>query len=1455
MEMRISRFEMKAFLQRREKMKKTVTKRVLSMFLAVLMVVITFFITIPTVSAETQASIGDTYMLESWEQIGYGFNAITGNMSDPVLVVSNPILDFKKLKDNGFYGIGVKMTQTSGGYIKSEKISEITNSYSEEFAVDIGAKIPIYSVNLGVEGKFSTKFSESTTTIQTQLYQLYYANAVRNRYSLGGYDGDVSKLADNLSEAFSNKISQISSAVSSEKFDVATSLTKELYEYYGTHLVLSYYAGGRLEVTNHLVSSSVKTEKELENASSIGVSVGVGTFSVKSDISNTEKLGVSANDSTVNEAVTVKAYGGNYPELSTFTSSSYGSWLSSLEEKSTILGFVNDYSLVPVWELVNDNNVKEVLYSVFNSECLEVCGEYFTRYNDQASKISGYVYKTADIASGSKTINHYSYVNMDNVGSNYVAPGSTLYLNFQISSDYISESDITYEIAQGADYATVDEKKGILKISSNLSSMGNTIKVSVKVGGVELASATFEIKAEGADLFAGGYGTEERPFLLVTKLDLDRLANNPSYANNTSANNGYGYYFLMLNDINMDGGKFDCIPEFRGSFDGNGYSVYNFKIEGTGISQTSFFCIVYESAIIKNLQIGNPNFKSDALNGCSAYIDNTGVYYDFAVAGMVARNRGYIYNCVVNNVYIRGKTDWDGHTDDTFECRAGGLVGVNQGNIYNCLAMNNNIRVMVYTVKDWKPAQCGARVGGLVGLDSKIEDSAATKTISNSIVCSTQMLIDLYSVDDAGSEGRTYHSVGDLIGYCSKNINISNCITYNNIYDFDWSSENHTHHYGALLGYNECDLNVDNCYSAIIDKTNYVSGNNQYISGCVANLDMAGMNNYLLNNSHFVVTSGKWPVLNSVSDIGINTDNVQKIYEKGDEFNPLELVVYEKLLAGYDNKNATFNGFDISAESFNSLGTKAVTVKSYGGFTESFTVNVVCNHNSVEVVKGFEATCANTGLTDGLNCVDCSTVLVERTTIDKTDIHTFGNWEEHTAIQHFRCCSVCGEKEYADHVWNSGEVTTAPTHTASGVKTYTCTVCGETKTETIKPDTDNHTFGAWAEYSETQHIRECECGEKEYADHVWNSGEVTTAPTHTASGVKTYTCTVCGETKTETIEPDSDNHTFGEWKEHSETQHIRECACGEKEYANHVWNDGEVTTAPTHTTEGVKTYTCTVCGETKTEVIAPDADNHTFGEWKEHSETQHIRECACGEKEYADHVWNDGEQLIAGVITYTCEECGETKTKLVDIPDENTAKIVVNSVRARAGDTVDVLVSLENNPGFAALNLYFTYPEELTLVGAVNGVGTHGFTSDKTMFWDNTSDHTADGTLVTLTFEVADDAEDGDYTVSVVIVESYNENLDDVVYTPVSGTVEVYDFVYGDVTGDDVINGKDVIMIRKYIAAKDPITGESTVAVSDGADCNGDGVINGKDVILLRKYIAGKDPITGESSIVLGPVA
>lgn len=174
-------------------------------------------------------------------------------------------------------------------------------------------------------------------------------------------------------------------------------------------------------------------------------------------------------------------------------------------------------------------------------------------------------------------------------------------------------------------------------------------------------------------------------------------------------------------------------------------------------------------------------------------------------------------------------------------------------------------------------------------------------------------------------------------------------------------------------------------------------------------------------------------------------------------------------------------------------------------------------------------------------------------------------------------CANCGDVIATEvipatgaHTWDNGTVTTEPTETTPGVRTFTCAVCSQTKTEVI-PATGAHTFVFTKNVApscteagyDLYTCRDCGASEqrnvKPALGHKWDSGTVTAEPTETDPGTMTYTCTVCGQTKTEVI-PATGPHT-------------------------HVWDEGTVTVAPTETTPGVRTYTCTVCGQTRTEII------------------------------------------------------------------------------------------------------------------------------------------------------------------------------------------------------------------------------------------------------------------------------
>ena len=200
--------------------------------------------------------------------------------------------------------------------------------------------------------------------------------------------------------------------------------------------------------------------------------------------------------------------------------------------------------------------------------------------------------------------------------------------------------------------------------------------------------------------------------------------------------------------------------------------------------------------------------------------------------------------------------------------------------------------------------------------------------------------------------------------------------------------------------------------------------------------------------------------------------------------------------------------------------------------------------------------------------------------------------------------------EVHNHTWNDGEVTTAPTCTVAGVKTFTCTTCNETKTEPV--DALGHDFagGAW-QSDGTNHWKKCSrcdvTGPK--SAHTWNDGEVTTAPTCTVAGVKTFTCTTCNETKTEPVDALGHDFAGGAWQSDG-TNHWKKCSrcdvTGPK--SAHTWNDGEVTTAPTCTVAGEKTFTCTECSATNVQTI--DALGHDFtGAWQKDTDN-HWKQCS-----------------------------------------------------------------------------------------------------------------------------------------------------------------------------------------------------------------------------------------------------
>ena len=132
--------------------------------------------------------------------------------------------------------------------------------------------------------------------------------------------------------------------------------------------------------------------------------------------------------------------------------------------------------------------------------------------------------------------------------------------------------------------------------------------------------------------------------------------------------------------------------------------------------------------------------------------------------------------------------------------------------------------------------------------------------------------------------------------------------------------------------------------------------------------------------------------------------------------------------------------------------------------------------------------------------------------------------------------------------------------------------------------------------------------------------------------------------------------------------------------------------------------------------------------------------------------------------------------------------IAVGAAAGKPGETVQVDVKLEDNPGIVALRIFVQYDQSvLKLVKAENGtlfndtVSTFGNNLDAesyAMLWADstaTANMSQDGVLVKLTFEISDTAVAGTAQVTLIYDEksTFNVDLNDVTFVTQNSSVEI----------------------------------------------------------------------------------
>ena len=186
---------------------------------------------------------------------------------------------------------------------------------------------------------------------------------------------------------------------------------------------------------------------------------------------------------------------------------------------------------------------------------------------------------------------------------------------------------------------------------------------------------------------------------------------------------------------------------------------------------------------------------------------------------------------------------------------------------------------------------------------------------------------------------------------------------------------------------------------------------------------------------------------------------------------------------------------------------------------------------------------------------------------------------------------------------------------------------------------------------------------------------------------------------------------------------------------------------------------------------------------------------------------------------------------------EYETKLTVSTAMASQGKEVTLDIAIEGNPGVIGISFQINYDKtRLKLTGytdrAMKDWSVSVGKGEKAVWLDETAG-VINGNILTLKFQVLDDAPDGLASVTLTGLKASALDETAVNATVTAGGVTVTSRIPGDVNDDGEVDIFDCVRLKKYIAGFDVTINEAN------ADVNGDGEIDIFDCVRLKKYLAG----------------
>lgn len=484
-------------------------------------------------------------------------------------------------------------------------------------------------------------------------------------------------------------------------------------------------------------------------------------------------------------------------------------------------------------------------------------------------------------------------------------------------------------------------------------------------------------------------------------------------------------------------------------------------------------------------------------------------------------------------------------------------------------------------------------------------------------------------------------------------------------------------------------------------------------------------------------------------------------------------------------------------------------------------------------------------------------------------------------------------EELGEHTWNNGVETKAPTCTVAGIWTYTCTVCGETKTESIPVVQHEYQNGYCVSCDKVDPGWVFPAAKLQVGNVSANAGDIVTIPVSisTNPGFAGFTFVFAYDASAMTLTEITKGELLWASESGAFTKNVNGKTLNWVDIAN-ITDNGVLFNLnfkiADNATEG--DYAISVALKNGNSTNFVDEKGHaqmiTFqsGKVSIAAESETVPETLTIISEPVKTSYKIGESLntsglelrltysdgttetITSGYTVSGFSSATAGTKIVTVKygdltttfsvtvnelvvDEDTPQIVVESRTARIGSTVFVTVSLEKNPGIWGMDLVVDYDKsQLTLTNVTNGTvfsagewiqgklsGERYILSYEASGFDNV---TGNGILATLEFTVNEDASVDSFseiTLSYHTGDIINVEFQDIYVVIVPGGIQITDYIIGDVNGDGIVNKKDSLLLRMYLADN------SIVIDMQAADVYADGVVNKKDSLYLKQFLAGWD--------------